>query len=66
MALKKTDFLALFQVIDDKQRKIYQFLQSEPDLRSTIQEKSWIEWTYNSNALEGNTLSLGGTAFFFA
>ena len=29
-----------------------------------IQERLRIEWTYNSNALEGNTLSFGETLFF--
>jgi len=36
----------------------------DESLNQAIQEKLKIEWTYNSNALEGNTLTLGETAFF--
>ncbi len=35
-----------------------------PDLWPLVEEKLRIEWTYNSNAIEGNTLTLGETAFF--
>lgn len=34
------------------------------DLQKALQEQLRIEWTYNSNAIEGNTLTLGETAFF--
>ncbi len=33
-------------------------------LNQTIQDKLRVEWTYHSNAIEGNTLTLGETAFF--
>ena len=36
---------------------------SDPQ-EKTIQERLRIEWTYNSNALEGNTLTFGETLFF--
>lgn len=36
---------------------------SEPQEKA-IQERLRIEWTYNSNALEGNTLTFGETLFF--
>ena len=35
-----------------------------PEKMEVIDEKLTIEWTYNSNAIEGNTLSLKETAFF--
>lgn len=35
-----------------------------PTLQRTLQEKLRIEWTYNSNAIEGNSLTYGETAFF--
>jgi Fic family protein len=35
-----------------------------PEKMEAIDEKLTIEWTYNSNAIEGNTLSLEETAFF--
>jgi Fic family protein len=36
----------------------------EGDLWQTIEEKLLIEWTYNSNAIEGSTLTQGETLFF--
>ncbi len=33
-------------------------------LRKSLQERLRVEWTYNSNAIEGNTLTFGETAFF--
>mgnify|MGYP001449107857 CR=1 FL=1 len=36
----------------------------EGDLWKTIEEKLLVEWTYNSNAIEGSTLSFGETLFF--
>lgn len=36
----------------------------ESDLWKTIEEKLLIEWTYNSNAIEGSTLTQGETLFF--
>lgn len=35
-----------------------------PPLEKALQERLRIEWTYNSNAIEGNTLTFGETAFF--
>jgi Fic family protein len=35
-----------------------------PEKMELIDEKLTIEWTYNSNAIEGNTLSLQETAFY--
>jgi len=35
-----------------------------PEKMELVDEKLTIEWTYNSNAIEGNTLSLEETAFF--
>ena len=35
-----------------------------PELMEAIDERIKIEWTYNSNAIEGNTLSLQETSFF--
>lgn len=36
----------------------------DPEKVRAVQEKLRIEWTYNSNALEGNPLTLGETSFF--
>ena len=35
-----------------------------PELMEILDKKFKIDWTYNSNAIEGNTMSLQGTAFF--
>lgn len=35
-----------------------------PDERAALYEKMRLEWTYHSNALEGNSLTLGETAFY--
>lgn len=44
-----------------KNSKVYEGLTSYQ--KSTIKDRLKIEWTYTSNALEGNTVSLGDTAF---
>jgi Fic family protein len=36
----------------------------DQNLNSVLQERLRIEWTYNSNAIEGNTLTFGETSFF--
>jgi Fic family protein len=53
--LKKAEFL---------NAQINSLKPFSPDLLKSIQEKLRIEWTYNSIAIEGNTLTLGETAFF--
>ena len=50
--------------IDLLQSKINKLRPLKPNLLETLQEKLRIEWTYNSNAIEGNTLTLGETMFF--
>lgn len=42
----------------DKQRPLY------PDLMATIAQKFREDWTYNTNAIEGNTMTLQETTFF--
>lgn len=54
----------IFRKIDVTQIRIDAFRPLDEQLLEVIQEKLRIEWTYNSNALEGNTLTLGETAFF--
>jgi Fic family protein len=50
--------------IDAIQAKINSRKPLEEELWATIQEKLRIEWTYDSNALEGSTLTKGETYFF--
>lgn len=48
--------------IEQRQLKIEQI--QDPSLRAVIQKKLKIDWTYESNAIEGSTLSHGETLFF--
>ncbi len=50
--------------IDDLQAKIDTFRPFSKELLALWQERLRIDWTYNSNAIEGNTLTYGETAFF--
>ena len=50
--------------LDDLQRKIDDFRPFSKELLALWQERLRIDWTYNSNAIEGNTLTYGETAFF--
>lgn len=36
----------------------------DPNLKAALHHKLKLHWTYNSNAIEGSTLSLGDTIFF--
>lgn len=54
----------ILQKVDLIQGKINKLRPFQPELMATLQEKFRIEWTYNSNAIEGNTLTLGETMFF--
>lgn len=59
-----TNFSKLLNQIIDLKQIIDKHRPFDENLNQAIQEKLKIEWTYNSNALEGNTLTLGETAFF--
>lgn len=50
-----------FNKIDEIKRKIDQFRPLPKRLADSLHEKMIIEWTYNSNAIEGNTLTLSET-----
>ena len=50
--------------IDDLQAEIDAFRPFSKELLALWQERLRIDWTYNSNAIEGNTLTYGETAFF--
>ena len=56
--------IELFNKIDKLKSEIDAFRPLDTGIQRTIQEKMRIEWTYNSNAIEGNTLTLGETAFY--
>lgn len=50
-----------FSKIDEMKRKIDQHRPFSKRLANSLHEKLIIEWTYNSNAIEGNTLTLSET-----
>ena len=56
--------MQILNKIDQIRKEIDTFRPFSGELQKTLQEQLRIEWTYNSNAIEGNTLTLGETAFF--
>jgi len=50
-----------FGRIDEMKRKIDQYRPFSKRLADSLHEKLVIEWTYNSNAIEGNSLTLSET-----
>ncbi|RVU85933.1 Fic family protein [Leucothrix sargassi] len=50
--------------IDAAVEKINQLQKDKPTVWGAIQQKLRAEWTFDSNAIEGSTLSLGETIFF--
>lgn len=59
-----TALSAQISAIDQQQEKIRHRQQQSPQRWVAIQQKLRAEWTYNSNAIEGSTLTLGETIFF--
>lgn len=49
---------------DDQRDKINQLKPKRENLSEAIHEKLMVDWTYNSNVIEGSSLSLGDTMFF--
>jgi Fic family protein len=63
--VRETDELKLLiKEIYNHQAKINEKRPLRPERWQTVMEKLKMEWTYNSNAIEGNTLTLGETIFF--
>ena len=56
--------MIVFQKLDKLKKELDGFRPLSSDLMEVIDEKFKIDWTYNSNAIEGNTLTLQETAFF--
>ena len=51
----------MFEEIDEKKRKIKEKRPLPDKTVESIREKLMLDWTYNSNAIEGNTLTLSET-----
>lgn len=59
------DLKDLFRIVDDQRQQINILKPTtRPELWATIQEKLRADWTYDSNAIEGSTLTRGETLFF--
>lgn len=54
----------LFQKADTLKAQIEEQKNKNPNLWATILQKLKVDWTYNSNSIEGSTLSRGDTHFF--
>jgi Fic family protein len=55
------------EILHEVDRLLEEYKQRKPlseDERAALYEKLRLEWTYNSNAIEGNSLTLGETAFY--
>lgn len=53
-----------FDNLTELKTKVDQHRPLSPDIMEILDQKFKIEWTYNSNAIEGNTMTLQETAFF--
>jgi len=56
--------IQLFQKADVLKTQIDKQKNENPNLWATILQKLKVDWTYNSNSIEGSTLSRGDTHFF--
>ena len=54
----------LLQKVDQLNHQIDTIKDTHSNLWQTILQKLKIDWTYNSNSIEGSTLSRGDTHFF--
>lgn len=50
-----------FKLVDKKKRLIDTFRPFSSSMKKQLKEKLVVEWTYNSNAIEGNNLTLSET-----
>ena len=63
--VRETEALKLLmEEIDSLQAQIDEKRPMKPERWLAVTEKLMMEWTYDSNAIEGNTLTLGETIFF--
>ena len=53
-----------FKKIDTLKNELDRLRPLPPELMEVVDQKFLIDWTYNSNAIEGNTLTLQETTFF--
>lgn len=58
------DLASKLNTSDDALTEIRQLQKTKPEHWNVIQQKLRAEWTFDSNAIEGSTLTLGETIFF--
>ncbi len=51
----------MFEIVDKKKNRIEKKRPLAKNTLKSLREKLFLEWTYNSNAIEGNTLTLSET-----
>ena len=56
--------MANYQILDEMKAKLESLRPIDPIRWEPVAEKFRLDWTYHSNALEGNPLTLGETSFF--
>lgn len=56
--------LIMFSLLDDMKSKVEDKRPISHDLMKTLTQKFREDWTYHTNAIEGNTFTLQETAFF--
>ncbi|MCZ8517851.1 MULTISPECIES: Fic family protein [Paenibacillus] len=54
----------MWEQVDELKRQVEERRPIQPDLMKTLAQKFREEWTYHSNAIEGNTFTYQETAFF--
>jgi len=59
-----SEIKSFFTLADDLNTQINTLKSNNPELWNTILQKLKIDWTYNSNSIEGSTLTRGETHFF--
>ncbi|MBF0398607.1 MAG: hypothetical protein HQK78_17660, partial [Desulfobacterales bacterium] len=60
----ESDIKESLLIIDDLKTQIDKKKSLQEEHWTAIQEKLRIDWTYDSNAIEGSSLSRGETLFF--
>jgi Fic family protein len=56
--------MVIYQELNKLKAELDNYRPLSPELMAVIYDKIKIEWTYHSNAIEGNTLTLQETSFF--
>ncbi|MBL4660014.1 MAG: Fic family protein, partial [Alcanivoracaceae bacterium] len=59
-----SEIKSFFSLSDNLNKQINSLKANNPELWDTILQKLKIDWTYNSNSIEGSTLTRGETHFF--